>query len=308
MSNERIVLPQESAPLDLPPNILDLSLPDGAGPNSPQEALGETPATQVPASPPQGSQGQPGASTQTPEPSDSSLARSLSQIAKREKEQRERETALREREAKLQGVEAYADAISKKDAWALLNKMGLSYQDLTREYVEGKGPDPHQQVREEIHQVKEQLTQQLAEVRAAEERRRVEEERQILRLTIDNSDAFPVTKAANAHDLVQNAIQAHYQETGELASYEDAAAQVEQTLVDLVDRLMKVDTIRNRYVSNTTPVESSRDNRREVMPVTTLRNEDTQDRVALVPDSFDPYTASDEEMIERLASQLRYVG
>src|SRR5690606_24875104 len=113
------------------------------------------------------------------------LLRSFNQIAKREREQREREQALKEREEKLRGLEPLAEALEKRDAWALLERMGYTYEDLTRDYISGNGPDPNRQVRDEIAQTKKQLEAQLAELRAEAERRRLEEERQYLRQTID---------------------------------------------------------------------------------------------------------------------------
>jgi hypothetical protein len=282
--------------LELPPDPQTVAM--NLTPDAPQE----------PATPPAPTPDPPAAAppvVQTQE--DPAVSRAFSKIAEKERELRQRERELKDLEARLKPNQELAELVEKKDKWSLLDRMGVTYDELTREYVQGKGADPQAQMKTEIERVRQQMEAQVQELKAAEQRRYFEEERRNIQAFVQSSNAYPHLQAAEAHELVQQTIQSHFRETGDLVSYEDAAEAVEQQLGQLVGQFLQNPSVRQKYAGLFT-VASPPKSPSESAPSAprTLRNEDTQDRVTLVEHDFD--TLSEDEQIARLARQLRFIS
>jgi hypothetical protein len=295
----------ETKALELPPDAQALAMGLEDAPTIESTPAPEAPETPAPAPTP----------PPAPEPAvaapssdnDPVVSRAFEKIAEREREQRRREQELKALEDRLKPVSELAGLIEKKDKWSLLERMGVTYDELTKEYVQGKGVDPTSQMKAELERVREDTQRQIQEIRAAEERRRFEEERSQVRSLVQ-SGSYPHLQAVEGHDLVLQTIQKHYDETGDIVSYEDAAEVVETSLGQMVEKWLQVPSVRQKYAALFTPASPEKSSVvSEPRAPQTLRNQDAQDRVTLVakePDSFD---LDDDESIARLASQLKFL-
>lgn len=285
--------------LDLPPDPLQLSF-DALFDNEPADAAPETVEEPVETAE-EPVEAAPEPPAHEPEPN----ARALAVLARKEAEIRQRETALKSQEAEYQRLAELRALAEKGDRLGMLEKMGVSYDDLTKDYVSGMGRTPEELVREQLNEYKQQMDAQLQELRNAQTQREAEAERARLHSEIRAAgDQFALVNGLGGHDLVAQTIQSHYSSTGDVLSYEDAAEVVEGALGDLAERLFNIGPIREKFLSKATPPESRSEPK---AAPSTLSNRVTQDSTVLVEDGFDPATASDDEMIERLAQQLRFI-
>ena len=242
---------------------------------------------------------------EAPDEEDFTSRRALAAIARREDAIRRREEELKAQEARTSKLAKLAELIEKGDRLGALEELGVSYDDLTNDYVAGMGRSQEELARQQMLELHKQTQAQIQELREAQARREAEAEQARLRSELESQgETYALVNGLGGHNLVAQTIQSHYRDTGEVLSYEDAAGVVEGALGDLAKRIFSVESVRKRFLGEAGATKSG-----TVEPATrvaTLSNADTQDSTVLVDDGFDPTTASDDEMIERLANQLKF--
>lgn len=213
------------------------------------------PQGQQPPAQPQGAQGggeqkQPQAQPQQPPAQKkpvqlSQTAQRMQDMLRRERQLQEQEKKLTERESKVKEAEELAQ-VARTKPLDFLKKQGISYSDLTKQVINGPGPDPTEELQKELQQLKQEVTETKKQ---AEERKRQEalqEAQTAVQQTIEQAEGYDLIKATDSYDQVFQTIIEHYEQTGEVLSENDAAAKVEENLSSTVDRLLQLDVIKKR--------------------------------------------------------------
>lgn len=257
---------------------------------------------QQPAQAPQGGQGgeqpqaQPGQGQQQKRPVQlSKTAAQLKQMMVRERALKEREAKLAEKEKTIQEAEQERQ-IAKSDPLSYLKKNGWTYDQITKHVVNGPGPDPTEELKQELQQLKSELME--TKKMTAEEKREeaLNEARQAVRTTIEEADGYELVKATESYDQVFNTIVNHYEETGEVLSEDQAAKQIEEQLSGVVDRLLQTESVKKRLSGGEGRPEAKKTG------MGTLGNADAAQRPS---GSSDLDKLSEEESLAQIAEMVR---
>lgn len=180
----------------------------------------------------------------------------FSQLARKEAElHRAREAVKAEKAALEQAhrqVVAFEEArnAAKRDPLAALEALGLSYDDLTEQMLNGKKPTPSGEVaalRQELEQLR--VEQEQARARAeqaaasrleAERAAIIDEARQAAVAHVEaNADRYTLTSINGGASLVPQVREQHFARTGQLLTIEQAANLVEKHFEGIADRVVK---------------------------------------------------------------------
>lgn len=286
-----------SAPVDGQPS-LEGSIPQPQEAPGVDPALGDNPAD--PQDPPK-----------TPE--EESFSKRFAHLAKRERAVMERERVAKET---LQKYDPLIKAVESGNAMAVLQHMGISYQDLTNIVLnDGKKPDPTAEERIA------QLEQQLKDLRQAkdddaqkQENDKIEstinQHKATLKAAIDNAaDDYELVVAHQAYDAVYEVIEQHFIQTleeygeGELLPWNEAAGLVEKHLEEQAQPFLKAKKFQPKPPAPTgeQPAPTPTGQRPEASSAPTLSN----DMVSPAAAPSGEYL-SEEESKRRLAERLRW--
>ncbi len=285
-----IKVPELNAPLDLPPNPLDFVIGEPVKQRAEPPKQDVAPAAPPPAPPP----------AQQPV-NDAAFAR----LAQADKQAREAQAALQAAQARVAQLEQLEQLAALRDKpLELLAKLGVSFNDVANQYAETGSPPPEEIAKQQVRQLEQTVTARLQEFEKRETERQLAEERANIAHVVNSDERFAMTKLAGAHEMVWRTIQTHYNDTRELLSYEQAAEQVEAGIEKLVSAFLESPQVRARFkLAQEQRQEESREKPRVDMA---LSNSSASAPAALVPDPFNPVTASDDDLLSRLASQLRF--
>lgn len=296
LSESSEAVPLESE-IELPPDPLSDGWADFlAEANPPEEAEAGTEPAPEPGDTPE-----PAKAAEPAEEAPESLSKNFALLAQKEK-------ALRAREKELSGLQSRVKELEEleaaaKDPWALMDKLNLNFEELAREYVEqGKGSSPKDLQARQMQELQDQMRQQLGVVQQREREAAIQREHITIRDVV-TADQFPLVAEGDTVSLVWGAVQTHYNETGDVLSYVEAAEAVESALEELGMRLAQNPKIRARLTA-ADPEKESREVKKS--PARTLRNGDGTQVTRKVEDDFDIENASDEDLIARLSNQLVY--
>jgi hypothetical protein len=310
MSDEDLLNPT----LDLPPDPMDfvVGMEDDAlelvSPEDTSEAE-EAPAEEVVAETAPETESEP---EPEPEPKPEPLpVDRFAEIARMEAQLLVQKQQLEQEQAKLADARSIQEMIARGDNLDALAKMGVTYDQLTKDYIQGKGPSTEDSIRQELEAKTAELRAEIEKLREPQRQRFEAEERQRVAEALAEDDNFPLLQAVNGADRIFDRVKSHYQQTGEIQSYVDAAQAVETELRAVVSALKGHPRAAELLglPGNSAPVETPKTESREdegAEPVT-LSNELAATKTVVVEDEFDPTTASDDELIDRLANQLRFV-
>lgn len=316
----RIELPQLTAD-DLPPDALSIALdlngesPDEAGFDAIEESTTEvaTEESSESTETPPASAGTVSPKTEVAEPAPSTeeplrVSRAAVELEERSRALATQEAELKAHMASLQPYVEIAEMAKRGERLNVLDKLGMSYEQITQDYVNGEGPTPNSKMQEELAALRTEVTTEIQQLRQLEYTRRQASDQQFIADMVTNSnDKFVHVAATGAQNLVQETVTEHFNRTGQILSHEDAAVAVEEGLAQLFETALKNPVIREKYaalLTATTP--KSPDTTQTEVTSTTLANEDTQDSHVLADADFDFETASDEESIEHLVGMLKY--
>jgi hypothetical protein len=185
-------------------------------------------------------------------------AKSLRDRAAREREFRAQEAAIKREKAELERYKAeVAEAqelirLSKEDPLAWLEKTGNSFERMGTDLAMGKRSSPVDKVVNELNELK----QRIAQREALEARMQVAEDYENIRSDItqfvqSKPDKYGYTAASGMHDLVLEAAQSHFEETGQI-DLDGAAEQVERYLESIVEKAQKSEKFKSRSRSSAT--------------------------------------------------------
>jgi hypothetical protein len=205
--------------------------------------------------------------------------RNLAILAERQREVRAEQEALREqRQAweserttlseKVAKWEAIERKLQRDDAFGALQEMGVQFDSLAQAVLDGRGVNPtsalEEQVAQRISAAEQKLQAQLDAVKAAE-RQRAEAD------FVSGATAAIRSASPLLESWGENGVRAVYQKYEAIASearhqgvqpvfpsYEDVIRSVEQDLLNLIDPLLKTETVRARLgASQTAPPKAA---------------------------------------------------
>jgi len=183
---------------------------------------------------------------------DDRLASRFAALAKKDRALREEKKRLERERAEL-AKWGEAERLAKEDPLALLQRLGLSYQDLTDRQLaaldaERAAKDPARRietVEERLARI-EKLERDWVE---AERQRKIDAEvaafqGEIEKRIAGEPDRFELVIAGRAHGDVFRLIEAHFNETGELLPVDQAAQLVEDQLLEEAQSFAKAKKLR----------------------------------------------------------------
>lgn len=221
-------------------------------------------------------------------------------LSRREKSLREKESAI---DAKLAELEQRITSLQapkepevapepaqlpleyrlKRDPLGTLKELGLSYDELTNLALNDGKLSPEAQLdlmRQDIEQKYSGELQQLREELKAKEERLEEEKfnetvnnfKGELTNFVNDTDKYELIRANDAVEVIYDVIEQHYSDTGRILSKEEAADQVEEYFEQEVEKLLKLNKLKNKFGAPQTapPVESPEP--RQIQKAPTLSN------------------------------------
>ncbi len=268
-------------------------------PEAPSEPVEATPEV-TPQETPEPAQTPPEASQE-----DVRLSRALLEFEERNRVLAKRERELEEQQRQFEPFRQAAELRQKGDRLGAMEALGLDYTEVTQDYLAGEGANQADRLKREIQETREQFEARIQEMQQRDQDRQAAAFKDsVINYSYTAAEQFPHIAATGAHELVYDAVQTHYSRTGQVLSNEEAAAAVEEGLASLIGAVLGNETLRSKYTTST-ETKSSGTAAAEVTP-TTLTNKVGLERTAVVNDTFNPETATDEEMIERLAPLLQF--
>lgn len=191
--------------------------------------------------------------------------REFAALTRKEREVRQKAASLAEKEAKIAQWEQ-SQKSAREDPDAYLRQAGLTYDDVTKYYLNGK-PPPEQQYRQLDERLKaqEQATQQRIDTAIKQERETMAQQRAITEFVakidkvVQSNPDYELTRHYEATDQVYQLIDLHYAKYNELLDIDVAARQIESALEiqkeDEAKKLLSVEKIK-RKVAPTPPPDS----------------------------------------------------
>lgn len=229
-----------------------------------EEAQAQEPAGNVQADPPP----EPPSSSppESPPPSeDARIAEGLKALMARERELQEERRKLEEERSKLEPLKKYErieQLLHEQDAEAALEELGVKVEDLNRAILEGRGVSPHRRVKSELQakldEINKQIDERVKRVEEMEVQRLYQETLSEIKANL-TPETFPLAAAVGdvAIEAVLSKAQLHYQQNNRVPDYSSVIGEVEKELGDFVDKLLKSDAVRARYLNQETTPPSS---------------------------------------------------
>ena len=206
---------------------------------------------------------EPAAAEPTPEPEpDLEQVKRFRALAKREREIRQREQALKEREATPPQRNPYDDIqmLARTDPLKAMKSLGINYDELTQQVINDGNVTGEMTLRRENEALRERLDKiesQFSDRVKQDETRRYEQAYgsfiDEIRGFVKNSDSYELVSKTDAYQDVANVMQEHYNDSGEIMSYADAAREVERSLEAIADRYLGTKKIEDRYRAKWAP-------------------------------------------------------
>ena len=275
-------------------------------PEQPQpEALEAQPETQA---------AEPAAAEAKPEQDVEQIKR-FRALAKREREIRSREQALKERESTPPQRNPYDDIqmMARTDPLKAIKALGINYDELTQQVINDGNVTGEMALRRENEALRERLDKienQFSDRVKQDEKLRYEQAYgsfvDEIRGFIKNSDSYELIAQTDAYQDVANVMQQHYNDTGEIMTYADAAREVESSLEAIADRYLGAKKIEDRYRAKWAPSAQQDQPAEQAEPEAipnrpkTLTNELAQSR-----SEASTKMLSREESLELIARKLR---
>ena len=211
---------------------------------------------------------------------DSLFAKKFAALSRKEK-------AIREREEKLNLIEKESpfkdfEKLSKEDPLSLLDKLGITYEDLTQRLLDKRetesDPDyKYSKLQKKVEQMEQQREEEEKQRLSDQQNKIINDYQATLNSFIsENDEKYEFIIANGAQDLVYTTISDHYQETNKILSNEEAANAVEEYLETKLENLSKLKKFKNKYQGGTPQAPIQEDKPIKVMGQTLSNDHATQ--------------------------------
>lgn len=191
---------------------------------------GESNVTQPPAAPPQ-----------TP-----AAVQELRFNMDRDKHLRAREAQLKQKEQELARLADLPKRFQEKPL-EVLQELGVPYDSLVKRVHQGERPDPVAPVNQKLAALEQEIREMREREAQSERQVVVERARAGVQEFISKTEDLPLLRELNASDMVFDLVQQH-QAAGNEAKLEDVAREVETYLSGLVEKVMKSESLRSRFL------------------------------------------------------------
>jgi len=218
------------------------------------------------------------------------FASKFAALSRKEKLLRDREDQLKRQmdESPLKDI----DRLKKEDPLALLEKLGLSYEDITRHLLNKNEVEDTPDFK---YSKLEKKVQAMESRREDEEKLRLEEQQN--KVVTDYKDGlntflksdtekYEFITATESQDLVFQTISDHYNDTGKILSNEEAAEAVETYLEKKVENLSRLNKFKTKYLGEKPQAIPSEENKEIKVNGTTLSNDISTMRPTTAPDGL----------------------
>jgi hypothetical protein len=254
------------------------------------------PQPETPETPQEGAQAQePAPQAAAPAEDKLEALRKFQEKARKERETREAELAAKQQYAEVEQAKEMMRLL-KEDPIAFVEKAGLQYDDWARSLLNHKPKTEIDALRETVNSLKqqqEQLRAQEAQARQAQAEAAVRNE---IISGIKSASQFELINELGMHDAVLDAMQAHYDKTGEIRDVVEVASEVEEWLEGLTAKAVSTSKVKSK-LAPAPAAQAPRDGR-------TITN--TQ--AGAVPARVNNGLLSKEDSIAAAAALLRMQG
>lgn len=216
-----------------------------------------------------------------PTPQTSPDVAAFKALMDKERTLRQREQALTQKERELSQY-ANLPQLAKERPLDALRTLGVEYDDLVKRVSKGERPDQLDPIKREMEELKQQLQSFKQREEEAERMTATQRAQAAVREFVSSSAEFPLTKELEAADMVFDLFQAKHN-AGESVSESDAAREVEAYLSGLVEKALKNEAIRAKYLGQQTKPETphiSNEDASAVVSRDTKTVETVEDKIA----------------------------
>lgn len=189
-------------------------------------------------------------------------------LAKQEKKLQSEKAALKEAQEQAARVSALKE-LAKKNPAAILDEFGLSLDDIIAATLESQPEevDPLEALRREVEGLKSSKQKEIEESRKLEQEakdKQIEEtinkHKQSYRQFVEtNADKFELIQLNDAHEMVWEVVEAHYDSTGKVLSPEEAASKVEAYYEKEAEKLLSAKKLAQKQSQVKAPVEQPKE-------------------------------------------------
>lgn len=201
------------------------------------------------------------------DPRFSALARKEAELHRQREAMKAEKDAIRQAHAQVVAFEEAKQA-AKRDPLAALEALGLTYEQITEQMLNGKQPTASAevaQVREELQRlrVEQEASRAKAEAAAAarlqaEQQAIIEEARTSAVAHVEaNASRYELTTINNAATLVPQVREQHFARTGQLLTIEQAADLVEKHFEGIADRVAKAQKVQTKLQQRAAPAPAA---------------------------------------------------
>lgn len=265
-------------------------------PESTEPVVGLEPQQEATETPPEPTEGQQEAKAAEPAQDDKLEAlRKFQEKARQERAAREAELAAKQQYAEVEQAKEMMRLL-KEDPIAFVEKAGLQYDDWARSLLNHKPKTEIDTLRETVNALKQQQEQLRAQELQAQQARAAEAVRNEIITGIKSASQFELINELGMHDAVLDAMQAHYDRTGEIRDVVEVASEVEEWLEGLTAKAVSTSKVKSK-LAPPPAAQAPRDGR-------TMTN--TQ--AGAVPARVNSGLLSKEESIAAAAALLRLQG
>lgn len=221
-----------------------------------------------------------------------------------ERRLREREAVVKSQEAKL-SRQAELDALKERDQLAWMQEQGLSYDELTKQVLAGRKPDPNAKLLTKMAELEAKLAaRDVAEAKAqedAQQYQRYQDAVGYIAGVVEKSGRHELVHTMEASGMVLQRIQTHFDETGEQLSEEAAADAVEAYLESLADKFLKANKVKAK-MAPPAPVMVVPPAKKSPATLTNRLAAEVSTRI----DEPDISTLSEDEQYARMMAELKF--
>lgn len=203
-------------------------------------------------------------------PSGSALSPKFAALARKEREILRARESMRAKEYQIAQKEKEYREFQRIKENAKLNPiegikaLGLSYEDITKYYLNGEKPTADAQIQSVQEQVQKyiQSQEQKEKIRLQREAQATEQQYaqvidsfkgQISQFVDQNKDTYELTHLYEGQELVYDTIAQHFERTQKIMSTQEAASLVEEYLESEYERAMSAKKFMNKYKRIDTP-------------------------------------------------------
>lgn len=233
-----------------------------------------------------------------------SFSSKFAALSRRERELVKKERLIKEREKQIEASGGDSEKLRKlvkEDPFKVLEILGTNYDELTQYALAGTSEEARalRQVKKELDELKKQKEEEHKTLQEREAQAKVDKFKAEQREHILKAGAkYELINATERYDLVYDVVDEYFRENQEILDNDTAAKMVEDYLEKEVEKVLKAEKIKNRFVTTKKEEPAEKPESKSF----TLTNKMSQ-----VSTEADNRPLSREESLERAASLIKFI-